>query len=372
MPDTNPSISDNPVKYMQLDNARYAILHLATHPPVTWEDYLHISSAFFLLEHTSLALHNAREAIRIDRNPLTLINLAVILESQSDFYTALPLAEEAYKLDPSNNFAAILYSDALLRMGHYAEAWPLYSRSHTNWGWVKEIIPEWDGRADLLHKRILVLSGGGYGDNFFHLRWIPQLKQRGAHITYMCPPSMHSLLAGMPGFDRLLPSDSQLIPSEYDYHTCVLALGGYFSHTRKSYIQVSKRATAKVALRTHAGEEKVPRRNRSLSQPQTSQLREAIGRKLDWNLDMAPSTWKETAEAVVSCQLIITVDTAIAHLAGAMGIPCWVILPGNSAAYYGVSGESCPWYPSHRLFRNGGEGIDHSVDSVCRALGELS
>jgi tetratricopeptide (TPR) repeat protein len=378
MADTYVTIPDNPAQFMQVENAHYAIAKLATHAPVTWDDYLAISSAFFVLGNTPLAQLNAREAIRIQRNPLTLINLAVILESQSEFHTAFPLAEEAYQRDPSNNFAAILYSDALLRMGNYAEAWPIYSRSHTNWGWVKEIIPEWDGRADLLNKRILVLSGGGFGDNFFHLRWIPNLKARGAQITYACHQSMHSLLEGRYGFDHLLSTGSPWRPSEYDYHTCILSLGGYFSHTTEPYLKAHpflKDGRKQIGFRASAGEEKVPRRNRSLNSVQIKQINAAIYPTWQVWLEYPQpenQSWDETAGAIASCDLVITVDTAVAHLAGAMGIPCWVILPGNSAAYYGVTGDKCVWYPSHRLFRNHGEGIDHSVDSVCAALKELA
>src|ERR1700692_3648169 len=102
MPDTNQTISSPTAQFTQIENAHYAIAKLATHAPVTWDDYLAISSAFFVLGNTQLAQLNAREALRLERNHYTLLNLAVILEAQSEFYTAFPLAEEAYKLAPSD------------------------------------------------------------------------------------------------------------------------------------------------------------------------------------------------------------------------------------------------------------------------------
>jgi hypothetical protein len=61
--------------------------------------------------------------------------------------------------------------------------------------------------------------------------------------------------------------------------------------------------------------------------------------------------WMETAAIVHSCDLIITSDTSIAHLAGAMGKPVWILLKKVPDWRWGLDGEECPWYPSARLFR---------------------
>jgi hypothetical protein len=78
--------------------------------------------------------------------------------------------------------------------------------------------------------------------------------------------------------------------------------------------------------------------------------------------------WLDTAQIISSCDLIITVDTGVAHLAGAMGKPVWVLLPGYSAWYYLTDSISIPQYPSMRLFRNKVAGLDHSVSACCKAL----
>jgi len=357
-----------------------ADVHKFLSPPTytsDWLDWSNHASALFLSGRTNLALIAARHALGLERTPTTLINLAVILESQSQFYPAFSLAEEAYRINPDHPYAAILYSDSLLRMGRFLEAWPIYSRSHAPWGWVKNIIPEWDGRSSLLNKRILVLSGGGFGDNFLHMRWIPKLKGLGATVTYMCPASMHSLLDGMYGFDRLIAGsvaglEGTLIPSDYDCYTCVLSLGGYFCRDTSEipterYIRLESPPTDNIGLCITAGEEKIPRRNRSLSPAQAFHICE--NRPIvDLDRD---GEWLDTATLISTLKLVITVDTAVAHLSGAMGIPTWVILPGNSAAYYGIHGTYNHFYPSHRLFRNNAEGMDHAVSAVCDALEQL-
>ena len=367
---------------MSREEAQRSIAQLAHSVPVEWYDFLNLSSAFFVLGHTDLALLNARRALAMIRNPMTLLNLAVILETLGGFYPAFSLSEEAYALDPSNSFVRTHYSDALLRMGRLAEAWPIYADSHANWGFLRNVMHEWDGVAPLRGKRILVLSGGGYGDNFLHLRWMPRLADLGATVTYMCPPSMHSLLRGTLGISHLIAGsvaglEGMLLPSDYDYFTCVLSLARYFCPTVEDipvapYIHVNaKDRIARVGLCTRAGEEKFPRRHRSLSIAQSERIESAMPdtwMSLDYEDIGHDITWGTTAALIASLDLVITVDTGVAHLAGALGVPAWVILPGISAAYYGVTGEHCAFYPSHRLFRNFGEGIDNSVADVCAAL----
>lgn len=343
-------------------------------------DWLNHSSALYVSGRTDLALIAARHALSLERNPSTLLNLAVILETMGEFYPALPLSAEAHALDPRDPFAMTLYSDDLLRMGRLAEAWPIYSRSHANWDWVGRVIPEWDGTSPLSGKRVLVLSGGGYGDNILFLRWMPRLAALGSHVTFMCPASMHSLLDGTLGIDRLIAGsiaglEGMLIPSEYDCYTCVLSLGGYFCprmediptapYIRNPLLPVR----GCIGLCTRAGEEKFPRRHRSLTAVQSYRLRNLIGERCE-ELNISRGGWDITRDLISTCCLVITVDTGVAHLAGAMNVPCWIILPGFSASYYGVSGDRCSWYPSQRLFRNHGEGIDRAVENVCLALQE--
>jgi hypothetical protein len=380
-PDRTHNCNPGEVFQMSREEAQRSIAQLAHASPVEWYDFLNLSSAFFVLEHTDLALLNARRALAMVRNPLTLLNLAVILETLGGFYPAFSLSEEAYALDPSNSFVRTHYSDALLRMGRLAECWPIYADSHANWGFLRGVMREWDGTSDLHGKRILVLSGGGYGDNFLHLRWMPRLVDLGATVTYMCPPSMHSLLDGALGISRLLSGsvaglDGMLLPSDYDYFTCVLSLARHFCPTVEDipvapYIRRWGPSShrGRVGICAHAGEEKFPRRHRSLTDAQLLRITNA---KLNWiSMDHthgAFKDWEETACYLSSLDLLVTVDTGVAHLAGALGVPAWIILPGISAAYYGVTGDRCAFYPSHRLFRNFGEGIDNSVADVCAAL----
>src|ERR1017187_2319795 len=102
------------LQFMSRSIAERSVSALSTYSPESWEDFLNLSSAFFVLGDSALATANARRALTLNRNPATLLNLAVILESQSKFYTALSLSKEAYRLAPDDSIVACQYSDALL------------------------------------------------------------------------------------------------------------------------------------------------------------------------------------------------------------------------------------------------------------------
>lgn len=363
--------------FMLPEEARRAVAMLATHSPSEWYDYMNLSSAFFVLGDTERAYDYAREALAARRNSATLLNLAVIYEAEGDFQSAFDCSEEAYFRDPTDPIAACHFSDALLRVGRFQEAWPIYTWSHeTRWNGLSKIIPMWDGRASLKDKRIAVLAFGGYGDQILHLRWIPRLSELGARVTFMCAPPLHSLLADLPYIHSLVSNVDLL---EHDFYISLSALAGAFCPfpeqippapylpSRNLYPTGRRR----YGICSRAGEESFPRRHRSLSDSQISRIVEAGWRNsigwVDLNFPQGTS-WKETADLLDTLDCVITVDTGVAHLAGAMGIPTWVILPAISAAYYGLSGPRNLFYPSQHLFRSSREGIDSAVYKCAAAL----
>lgn len=363
--------------FMQPADARRAVAMLATHSPSEWYDYLNLSSAFFVLGDTRKAYDYGCEALAFRRNVGTLLNLAVILEVEGNFSDALDYSEEAYFRDPTDPIAACHYSDALLRFGRFQEAWPIYIWSHeTRWGNLRQIIPMWDSRASLHAKRIVVLACGGYGDQILHLRWLPRLADLGAKVTFMCAPPLHSLLDGLLYIHRLVANADLL---EHDFYVPLIGLAGAFCPfpemiptppylpSHNSYVIGRRR----YGLCTRAGEESFPRRHRSLSESQARHIIEAGRRNsvewVDLNFPQGAS-WKETADILDTLDVVVTVDTGVAHLAGAMGIPTWVMLPAISAAYYGLAGHQNLFYPSQYLFRSSTEGIDSAVYKCAAAL----
>jgi tetratricopeptide (TPR) repeat protein len=393
--------------------------------PVTWLDWKHRGSALYLTGSFQAGLEACRKAVELHRSPGTLLDLAVILEGFGRFDEALVLEREAREMDPANCFTGAIYANSLLRQGRFEEAWPIWEW----YGWhrgadidLAHYIPLWEG-DDLAGRRILVLHAGGFGDQILFFRWFRQLRVSGAHITYVCPDVMMPLLAGHPWIDKLLPThegpassadpphlrsavspmasnqldqipEVDLDPKNFDCFISILNLGPLIAPATKflwmgPYLQaIGHRVAgsrAQVGICTQAGEMFCPRRYRSLDDNQIEQLL-AID-EVDWiSLDYrngadgvsppwyplpAIKNWLDTARIIASLDLVVTVDTGVAHLAGAMGKPCWVILPALSAWMYGAKGERTPFYRSMRLFRTpqGSCGVaDAAVQNVARAL----
>lgn len=365
-----------------------------------WLDVSNFSAAQYVLGHTEEAFKFATRALEMNRNAHTLMNLGVILETSGQFAEALILAREANQLDPTDPFTGGLYADGLIRASRWREGWPFYVEHHCNWKWLRPAIREWDGPSDsLVGKHILVLEGGGFGDNLIFLRYLPKLRQLGAFITYMCPASLCSLVAENKLADRIIPSlngFADLIPAEYDCFVSLLALGAKFGETVESIAEWNQpylkadaeksydisRFQPSIGLCWKAGENVSPRKHRSLTRVQTACLLESRPDQFWISLvvdDVPPQTsiqvidpeiksWSDTAATLDNLDLVITVDTGVAHLSGAMGIPTWVLLPALSSWPFLLDRDDSPLYPSVRLFRSQHEGIIDAVESCISAL----
>lgn len=375
--------------------------------PADWLSYMHLGTALHICGDSKAGLKFARKAVEMHRCATTLLDLAVILETFGQFDEALVLSIEANKLDPTNQFAGLLFAQGQLRQGRWSEAWEDFERYC--WGrlWevgLEEYIPQWQGE-DLEGKRILVLQGGGFGDNLMFMRWFHNLKQLGAHITYACPDVMVPLLEGHPWIDRLLPThegpetdelpEVDLSVKEFDCFVPIMGLAKRCIATVRYTEIISKRIVPYIKpkhaapIRKNqkplvgfcwAGAEKLdPRRHRSLTMGQAREILSC--ENVDWvNLQFGIpppaisvwqpvlANWGDTADLIAGLDLVITVDTGVMHLAGAMGKPTWVLLPGLSDWKFLLGRDDSPFYPSLRLFRNRGEGIEDALQQVMAAL----
>src|SRR5882724_1342955 len=348
-----------------------------------------LASDLYIEGHTQRALLIAEKALKIARTVPTLINLSVILEALERFDEALPYAAEANRLNPKDDRAAGLYGEALLRKGDMARGWPLYLQNRNTRSQMKDFIPEWEGPHQFLEgKRLLVIEGEGYGDQFYFLRWLATLKGWGAKVSYICQPTLAPLIKQM-GFHALenWGGNVDFRWDDYDYHTSILTLPWKLGVTFENYkwagpyIKVKKRPWWKrdksnflrVGICPLAGEGMSPRRTRSMHASQLQVMLNSLDPCHEWvnlhpsyilpfTVDHPPlNNWLDTAKAISTCDFIVSVDTGVAHLGAAMGILTYVILPGASAWQYSIHREDHPFYPSMKMFRNNGDGMDNSV-----------
>lgn len=245
---------------------------------------------------------------------------------------------------------------------------------------LRGMVPHWDGR----HVSSLLIVGlFGFGDQIQYARFIRHARSKAKHITLAVPPQLTRLFADC-GADVVVRNDVPLdIQPAEAYVLCfwlLPALLGIHHYCETPYLRASstlKRSRAlQVGLCWTAGPVDVCGRSASLADCEA--LRTV--RRVEWHslVPSSGSTWMrihnpkdfaDTAGVVAGLDLVITVDTAVAHLAGAMGKPVWVLLPTDGDWRWGADETTTPLYPSARLFRRrADESWRRLIDRVRSAL----
>ena len=271
-----------------------------------------------------------------------------------------------------------------------------------------EQLPPWSGEP-LAGGTLMVLAEQGAGDTFQFIRYLGELKARSGagRVLMLAAPPLARLLASAEGIDRLLvPGDE---PEPFDRYVPLLSLPHHFG-TRldtipaavpylsapQALVDAHRRSLdglpgRKVGLVWRGNPRHRNDRKRSLPEnvwPDLGRLpggswvslnpgpTEAETRLLADHLGAVDITstladWADTAAAIMALDLVVTVDTGVAHLAGALGRPAWVLLPFAPDWRWLLGRSDSPWYPSLRLFRQPRAGDWPAViEAVRNALGE--
>jgi len=322
-------------------------------------------------------------------------NLAYTLYQLGELDQAEVLYRRALEIKPECIEATWNLSILLLAKGRYSEAWPLHESRYDPR--MNDLIvtapnlpfPQWHGES-LIGKSILLWPEQGFGDCIQFIRYAKLLKARGVvRITLFCSPAIRPLLETADGVDEVVTDIAQT--ASHDYWTFPASLPFYFGTTLDTipdgfpYLHAlpekiehwKKRLPAegiKVGLVWKGNPTHNNDANRSL--PGLSTLAplwrvpevtfvslqkwqaedEAQTAALDQpliHLGTDIVDFADTAAIVKQLDLVICVDTAIAHLAGAIGIPCWTLLPACGVDWRWLRERSdTPWYPNTtRLFR---------------------
>ncbi|HWA36679.1 MAG TPA: tetratricopeptide repeat protein [Burkholderiales bacterium] len=254
--------------------------------------------------------------------------------------------------------------------------------------------PKWDG-SDLRGKSILVHAEQGYGDTLQFVRYLPELKRRGATVHFYCDRVLEETLKRTPGYDAFY---TKRYPLRTDFHCPLMSLPGLLGGEIPApipYVGVEPERASKWKARvaelrgrrrigivwagrpTHASDharsvplaafvpviEAFPEDAFvSLQGGAAARDIEAVTCPLaDFSHDFA-----DTAAILQALDLAICVDTSIAHLAGALGRPVWTLLPFSPDFRWGLHRETTPWYPTMRLLRQPRPGDWCSVFAVLR------
>ena len=296
-----------------------------------------------------------------------------------------------------------------LLLGQFEEGLPLYE-CRWNLPAIRPLPgrhrqPLWLGQESLHGKTILLQAEQGLGDMIQFCRYAPLVAALGATVWLTVPPAMRRLLTGLDGVERLFVSDD--VPPPYDFRcplmSLPLALGTRLDtipaparyimaepalvDAWTAAIPVTGRKRVGLVWSGNAAHSNDLRRSIQLARlaramvPSAdyfglqTELREADRAVLEARGDIAMPVdttrdFAETAALIETLDLVIAVDTSVAHLAGAMGKPVWILLPHDPDWRWMLGREDSPWYPSARLFRQPVPGDwDSVIDRVAAALG---
>ena len=327
----------------------------------------------------------------------------------------LELAEQSCDraLEIDSNYAPAHMGRAIVRLlaGNFQKAWEDYEwrfKADKNNAHFAQIFNKslWDG-SSFKGKTLLIYSEQGLGDTLQFIRYLPLVKSLGGRVVVATFESMTGLLDGFPGIDKLMVMTAGLESTlDYDLSLPILSLPYVFKTTLATipaefpYIQVDPQEQAgwhqkmpgsglKVGLVWKGNPSHSNDRNRSIAldrlQPLThimgiqfyslqkgdvTPLEQELLQKMNCiDLGNSFSDFSDTAGALANLDVVISVDTSVVHLAGAMGRRVWTLLPFAPDWRWMLHRDDSPWYPGVRLFRQPQRGNwDAVVDRIAAEL----
>lgn len=337
-----------------------------------------------------------RQALAIAPNDAELLNdLGACLAAAGRYAEAIATYDAALAQDPDHYKARYNRGTVRLRLGQWREGWRDYeSRLRFPETQRAELTaPLWDGQP--LAGTLLVHAEQGLGDTLQFLRFVPQLKARCQRLILEVQPALLPLLQGCAGVDQLI-ARGQPLPAS-DARIPLLSLPERLGITLENLAQTppylpfilpesSPRPTTvplRVGLVWFGNPKHSDDRHRSLPAEALTPLLATPGvewHSLQFGLENLPwpgvnnrggeiGDWCDTARLIGELDLLISVDTSVAHLAATLGRPVWMLIAKRNDWRWLDAGETSPWYPSLRLFRQT-EGGDWSsvIAKVLAAL----
>jgi tetratricopeptide (TPR) repeat protein len=319
-----------------------------------------------------------------------LNNLGTVHRDRLEFDDAERCYQRALQIRPDYPDAHLNRALIALQHGDFANGWREYE-----WRWQRsELVPRtfrqprWDG-APLDGRTILLHAEQGLGDALQFIRYAPQVKERGGRVLVECQPAVRELLATCSAVEQVLVQ-GQPLPT-FDVQASLMSLPALFETTLTNmpadvpYLaadpslvehwrqELSRVGGFKIGIVWQGSPAHRGDKHRSVPLTQfaplagvkgvhllslqvgagTAQLA-ALGDRFpvtDLGRQFEPASFQDVAAVVKNLDLVVTVDTAIAHLAGALGVPVWIALPFSPDWRWLLDREDSPWYPTMRLFR---------------------
>jgi hypothetical protein len=374
--------------------------------------HANLSALYRMVYRMQDALKAGQESIRLDPQSADhLVNLSLVFTDLDDREHAIACLLRALGLRPDHADGHLALGQILLALGDFAPGWLEYEwRNRTEAG--KGSLPKmtsaaWNGMR-IPHGRLLMVGDQGYGDTIQFARYIPIVAERCEELILGCSAEMGPLLASIPGVKQychrwtdipghaahcrlssvpgLLHTTLETIPAKVPYlfadpvrvASWRERLGARLPPgTRRIGLAWTGRPThpndrrrtltlARLAPLATAGRACFVSLQKPLPQSDAASLSLFPG-LADTSGEL--NDFGETAALIANLDLVITVDTAMGHLAGALGKPFWMLLPKAADWRWLLERSDSPWYPTARLFRQKTRGAwDQVIAAATTAL----
>lgn len=350
------------------------------------------------------------------RNPQMLTNLGGIYGEMKQIKRSLECFQKAIEIDPCYSAAYVDLAFAHHLLGEWKEGFEAYEWRFDYFDQMKfykqsyDQDKRWNGIDSLKGKTILVYAEQGLGDCLQFLRFMPELKARGCTVLVHCPLGLDAIVRRTEGVDGTTNRDIVNNTGEefppYDYQCAMMSLPYLlrsFKFSGKPYIKPVTDGFRKFVDEEYgtdklkvgivwAGSPAHPHdQRRSIPLRFFNPIYEIEGVKIfslqfdtrprKYGFDMRPGSegkivdysegcenmklvdlttmiqsMEDTCTILAGLDLVIACDTAVVHLAGAMGVPCFMCLPFNPDWRWGIDGETTVWYDSVKIFRQSEKG----------------
>ena len=319
-------------------------------------------------------------------------NRGVCLKEVKQFEEALRSFDQATHVAPG--YAEAWWNKALtlLLMGRFEAGWDLYEwrkKARDPAGARSFNRPVWLGQEDIANKTLLVHAEQGFGDAIQFARYLPGLNEMGAKVLFAPHGVLGRLMGTLDATVQIVKEDDSAL--EFDYHVPLMSLPLVFKTdfsnlpSRAAYLRAEEPRVDSWKKRLGPdgfkvgicwqGSRGAADVGRSFCIRQLFELSQIPGLRLislqkgdgasqllglpqgmvvetlGADFDAGPDAFVDTAAVMKCCDLVITSDTAVAHLAGALGVKTWVALKHVPDWRWFLERDDSPWYPSIRLFR---------------------
>lgn len=358
------------------------------------------------------SIKNFEKALEInpayDNAYLAYYNLGISLKDKGKITEALEHFNKSIKLNQEFPDAHWNRSLILLLLGRFEEGWKEYEYRFKKKSPTDPRIfnkPQWTG-SSLQGKKILVVSEQGAGDNIQFIRYLPFVKEKGGHIILECPKDLKRLFESIPYIDEFIEKKQNIVPNiEFDCYIHLMSLPRIFStdistipnkipylkancELNKDIKEKINTPKFKIGINWAGNPNQDNDKNRSTTLEKFMCLKQVPGITLFSlqkgiaskqlsdpsiiNLEGSIKDFADLAFMIGNLDLVISVDTSVAHLAGAVGKPIWTLLSFNSDWRWLTDRNDTPWYPNMKLFRQKKPGDwDFLFNDVVKELGNV-